>query len=170
MSKWIMQAHFQHLHFDSFLMIWKMPQCEVFCPLKPNSKISGVPTNSQVPISKVWHSSSHSSKVGLQHNTKRIYIFLIFLILKHFGFKGGVNHYIIVLQDFWDLYTNMHFHHNHKCIDTTFYSHWTHMGLSMIELSYLKHKERLLGFPNFLFFTKLKTCHRFLPFFSWQVK
>jgi hypothetical protein len=38
----------------------------VFWPLKSNSKILGISANSQVPISRVWESSSHSSKVGLQ--------------------------------------------------------------------------------------------------------
>jgi hypothetical protein len=42
-----------------------MSQCEVFWPLKLNSKVLRVPTNSQVPILGVRESSSHSSKVGL---------------------------------------------------------------------------------------------------------
>ncbi len=38
----------------------------MFWPLQSNSKVSGVPENSQVPISGVWVSSSHSLKVGLR--------------------------------------------------------------------------------------------------------
>jgi hypothetical protein len=38
-----------------------MLQCEVLWPLKSNSKVLGVPIDSQVPISGVWKSSSHSS-------------------------------------------------------------------------------------------------------------
>jgi ribulose kinase len=36
-----------------------------FWPLQSNCKLLGVPENSQVPISGVWVSSSHSLKVGL---------------------------------------------------------------------------------------------------------
>jgi hypothetical protein len=39
----------------------------VFWPLKSNSEFSGVPKDSQVPISGVWVSSSHSFEVGLRH-------------------------------------------------------------------------------------------------------
>jgi hypothetical protein len=39
-----------------------MPQGEVFWPLQPNSEVSRVPTDFQVPISGVWVSSSHSSQ------------------------------------------------------------------------------------------------------------
>jgi hypothetical protein len=39
----------------------------VFWPLQLNSKFSGVSEDSQVPISGVWMSSSHSFKVGLRH-------------------------------------------------------------------------------------------------------
>jgi len=46
-------------------MIWKTPQGEVFWPLKSSSKISRVAKDSQVPISGVWVSSSHSSKSGV---------------------------------------------------------------------------------------------------------
>ncbi len=39
----------------------------MFWPLKSNSEFSGVPKDSQVPISGVWVSSSHSFEVGLRH-------------------------------------------------------------------------------------------------------
>jgi hypothetical protein len=55
-----MQAHFRHLRFNIFPMIWKTPQCEVFWPLQSNFEVLGVPADSQVPISGVWVSSSHS--------------------------------------------------------------------------------------------------------------
>jgi hypothetical protein len=65
MSKWLIQGHFRQLHFDSFLMTWRTPQGEVFWPLQSNSEDLGVPKDSQVPISRVWMSSSHSSKSGV---------------------------------------------------------------------------------------------------------
>ncbi len=67
MSKWLMQAHFRHLYFDSFLIIQITPQCEVFWPLQSNSEFSRVPEDSQLPISKVWVATSHSFKLGLWH-------------------------------------------------------------------------------------------------------
>jgi hypothetical protein len=39
-----------------------MPQCKVFWPLQLNYEISRVPVDSQIPISGVWVSSSHSSQ------------------------------------------------------------------------------------------------------------
>jgi hypothetical protein len=60
-----MRGHFRHLHFNSFRMTWKTPQGEVFWPLQLNSEVSGVPEHSQVPISGVWVSSSHSFKSGV---------------------------------------------------------------------------------------------------------
>jgi len=39
----------------------------VFWPLWLNSEVSGVPEDSQVPISGVWVSSSHFLKVGLRY-------------------------------------------------------------------------------------------------------
>ncbi len=51
--------------FDSFPMIWRTPQGEMFWPLQSNSEVSGVPKDSQAPISGVWVSSSHSSKSGV---------------------------------------------------------------------------------------------------------
>jgi hypothetical protein len=48
----------------------------VFWHLQSNSKISGVPEDSQVPISRVWVSSSHPLKVRLWHWR------LLFLFLK----------------------------------------------------------------------------------------
>jgi len=62
-----MWAHFRHLHFDSFPMIYKTPQCKVFWPLQLNSEILGVPKDSQVPILRMWISSSHFRQVGLRH-------------------------------------------------------------------------------------------------------
>ncbi len=65
MSKWLMRGHFRHLHFNSFSMRWRTPQGKVFWPLQSNSEVLGVPEDSQVPISRVWVSSSHSSKSGV---------------------------------------------------------------------------------------------------------
>jgi hypothetical protein len=68
LHNWVMRGHFQHLHFNSFPMTWKTPQGKVFWPLKLNSEISGVLKDSQVPISRMWMSSSHSSKSGVAIN------------------------------------------------------------------------------------------------------
>ncbi len=40
----------------------------MFWPLRLNSKLSIIPEDSQVPISGVWVSSSHSLKIGLRHS------------------------------------------------------------------------------------------------------
>jgi hypothetical protein len=66
MSKWLMRGHFRHLHFGSFPMIWRTSQGEVFWPLQLSSEILRVLKDSQVPISGVWVSSSHSLKIGLR--------------------------------------------------------------------------------------------------------
>jgi hypothetical protein len=67
MSKWPMRGHFGHLHFKTFLMTSRTPQCEVFWALLLNSKHSGVPEDSKSPTLGVWVSSSHLAKVGLWH-------------------------------------------------------------------------------------------------------
>jgi hypothetical protein len=60
-----MRGHFRHLNFKSFSMSWRTPQGKVFWPLQSNSEVSGVSKESQVPISKMWVSSSHSTKNGV---------------------------------------------------------------------------------------------------------
>ncbi len=40
----------------------------MFWPLQLNFEVLGVPKDSQVPISRMWVSSSHSLKVGLRHS------------------------------------------------------------------------------------------------------
>jgi hypothetical protein len=87
MSKWLMQSHFRHLHFNSFSMRWRTPQGKVFWPLQSNSEISGVPKDSQVPISGMWVSSSHFSKNG---NATSLMINLINGSTRpHFGTKSA---------------------------------------------------------------------------------
>jgi len=49
MSKWPMRGHFGHLHFKTFPMTPRTPQCEVFWPLLSNSKHSGSPGGLQIP-------------------------------------------------------------------------------------------------------------------------
>jgi hypothetical protein len=39
MSKWAMRAHFRHLRFKSFPMIWRVPQVIEFWPLKLLSEV-----------------------------------------------------------------------------------------------------------------------------------
>jgi len=46
-------------------MIWRTSQSEVFWPLQSNSKVFGNSEDSQIPISRLWMSSSHSSKSGV---------------------------------------------------------------------------------------------------------
>jgi hypothetical protein len=70
MSKWLMQGHFGHLHFENFLMILRTPQCEVFWPLQSSSEFLGVPEDSKSPTLGVWVSSSHLAKVGLRQKEK----------------------------------------------------------------------------------------------------
>ncbi len=81
MSKWLMQEHFRHLHFDSFPIIWTTPQGKLFWPLQLNSEVSGVSEDSQVPILGVWMSSSHSSKSGLRHSSCSTFTFVDLNIL-----------------------------------------------------------------------------------------
>jgi len=47
--------------YTSLVFQWykKTPKCKVFWPLQSNSEVSGVPEDSQVPISGMWVSSSH---------------------------------------------------------------------------------------------------------------
>ncbi len=55
----------------TFPIIWITLQCEVFWPLTSSSKVLGVLKDSQVPISGVCISLSHSLKVGLWHWRRR---------------------------------------------------------------------------------------------------
>jgi hypothetical protein len=73
-----MQGEFRHLHFNSFPMTWKTPQGKVFWPLQLSSEVLGVPEDSQIPISGVWVSSSHSSKSGVATRQTSLYFFLCF--------------------------------------------------------------------------------------------
>jgi hypothetical protein len=66
MSKWPIRGHFGHLHFKTFPMTARTPQCKVFWSLLSNSKHSGVPEDSKSPTLGVWVSSSHLAKVGLR--------------------------------------------------------------------------------------------------------
>jgi hypothetical protein len=67
MSKWLMRGHFGHLHFKTFPMISRTPQCEVFWPLQSSSEFLGVLEDSKSPTLGVWVSSLHLGKVGLRH-------------------------------------------------------------------------------------------------------
>jgi len=60
-----MQGHFGHLHFKTFAMTPRTPQCEVFWPLLSNSKHSGVPEDSKSPTLGVGVSSSHFTQSGV---------------------------------------------------------------------------------------------------------
>ncbi len=52
----------------------------MFWPLQLSSEVSGVPEDSQVPISKVWVSSSHSSKSGVATFHVSLVVKLLLLI------------------------------------------------------------------------------------------
>jgi hypothetical protein len=65
MSKWLMRGHFGHLHFKTFPMVSRTPQCEVFWPLNSNSKFLGVPEDFKFPLLGVWVSSSHLTQSGV---------------------------------------------------------------------------------------------------------
>jgi len=49
MSEWPMRGHFRYLHFKTFSMTPRTPQCEVFWALLLSSKHSGVPEDSKPP-------------------------------------------------------------------------------------------------------------------------
>jgi hypothetical protein len=53
MSKWPIRGHFRYLHFKTFPMTPRTPQCEVFWALMSNSKHSGVPEDSKSPTLEV---------------------------------------------------------------------------------------------------------------------
>jgi hypothetical protein len=67
MSKWLMRGHFQHLHFNSFSMTWRMLQGKVFWPCNRTLKFWESP---MTPKSPFWECECHPHtlpKVGLQH-------------------------------------------------------------------------------------------------------
>jgi hypothetical protein len=65
MSKWPMQGQFRHLHFKTFPMTPRTPQCEVFWPFNSSSKLLGVPEDSKFPLLGVWASPSHLAQSGV---------------------------------------------------------------------------------------------------------
>jgi hypothetical protein len=65
MSKWPMRGQFRHLHFKTFPMTPRTPQCEVFWPFNSSSKFSGVPKDSKFPLLGVWASLSHLAQSGV---------------------------------------------------------------------------------------------------------
>jgi hypothetical protein len=85
-----MWGHFWHLHFNSFPMTWRTHQDVVFWPLQSNSEVSEVLEDSQVLVSEVWVSSSHSSKSGVA-TLPNVLIFLwIDLIPSRISKVGGL--------------------------------------------------------------------------------
>jgi len=69
MSKWPMRGHFGHLHFKTFSMTPRTPQCKVFWPLLSNSEHSGVLEDSKSPTMGVEVSSSHFTQSGVATGT-----------------------------------------------------------------------------------------------------
>ncbi len=65
MSKWSKRGQFRHLHFKTFSMTPKTPQCEVFWPFNSNSEFLGVPKDSKSPLLGVWASPSHLAQSGV---------------------------------------------------------------------------------------------------------
>jgi hypothetical protein len=86
MSKWPMRGHFRHLHFKTFPMTPRTPQCKLFCPLLLNSKHSRVPEDSKPPTLGVGVSSSHFTQSGVAtglnfYSRTSVFIFAIFAFL-----------------------------------------------------------------------------------------
>ncbi len=54
-----MQGQFRHLHFKTFPMTPRTPQCKVFLPFNSSSKFLGVLEDSKFPLLGVWASPSH---------------------------------------------------------------------------------------------------------------
>jgi hypothetical protein len=65
MSKWPMRGQFRHLHFKTFPMTPRKPQCEVFWPFNSSSEFSEVPEDSKFPLLGVWASPSHLAQSGV---------------------------------------------------------------------------------------------------------
>ncbi len=60
-----LRGQFRHLHFKTFPMAPRTPQCEVFWPFKSSSEFSGVPEDSKFPLLGVWASPSHLAQSGV---------------------------------------------------------------------------------------------------------
>jgi hypothetical protein len=65
MSEWPMRGQFRHLHFKTFPMTPRTPQCEVFWPFNSSSEFSWVPEDSKFPLLGVWASPSHLAQSGV---------------------------------------------------------------------------------------------------------
>jgi hypothetical protein len=78
-----MRGQFRHLHFKTFPMTLRTPQCEVFWPFNYSSELSGVPKDSKFPLLGVWASPSHLAQVGLD---RKINLSNQILLMK---FKSG---------------------------------------------------------------------------------
>jgi hypothetical protein len=65
MSKWPMRGQFKHLHFKTFPMTPRTPQCEVFWPFNSSFEFLGVPEDSKFPLLGVWASASHLAQSGV---------------------------------------------------------------------------------------------------------
>jgi hypothetical protein len=65
MSKWPIRGQFRHVHFKTFPMTPRTPQCEVFWPFNSSSKFLGVPEDSKFPLLGVWASPSHLAQSGV---------------------------------------------------------------------------------------------------------
>jgi hypothetical protein len=88
MSKLSMRGNFRHLHFNTFPMTPRTPQCEVFWPFNLSTEFSGVPEDSKFPLLGVWVSPSHLAQSGVA--TDAPIGFLINqngLKMKRYGFK-----------------------------------------------------------------------------------
>jgi hypothetical protein len=78
MSKWIMRAHFRHLHFNSFPMIKELFNARCFDLCNRSLKVRGVHRDSNSPKWKLtWEcesSSSHSLTPLLAHALINLYL------------------------------------------------------------------------------------------------
>jgi hypothetical protein len=55
----------RHLHFKTFPMTSRTPQCEVFWAFNSSSEFSGVLEDSKFPLLGVWASPSHLAQSGV---------------------------------------------------------------------------------------------------------
>jgi hypothetical protein len=74
-----MRGHFRHLHFKTFAMTPRTPQCEVFWPFNSSSEFLGVPEDSKFPLLGVWASPSQLDQSGV----------VIVVHIKGIDIKGG---------------------------------------------------------------------------------
>jgi hypothetical protein len=149
MFKWPMWGHFENIHFKTFPMTPRTPQCEVFWPLLPNSKHLGVPEDSKSLTLGVWVSSSHLAQSGVATS---IMDYLFMVMMFQFNSEKGIiyihrwveNHFeICLMEDHYEedhlIETHLEDHHLMHMFDFT-------DGLHLIQKCSCHHGTHLLQF------------------------